>query len=89
MYVFCSKVTGESHGSHATSDSYSPIHLKYKNTPLTYRFLKQKRIHNLEYYDLVCKGLTIYDNTYLLKKDFLLYKAGVTGETHKAICIKI
>jgi len=61
----------------------------YKNMPLTFRFLKSKRIHNLEYYDLVSEGKTIYDNTYILKKDVMLYKLGATWESTDIICIKI
>ena len=87
LYVFCGKRVGESHGPRATADTYSACHVETK--PLFYRLLKQKRIHNLEYYDLVSKGPTFYDHTYILKQDFVLYKAGVTSEFHDAICIKI
>ena len=71
--------------------TYSSIHndVRYKNKPLTFRFLKTKKIHNLEYYDLVEKKDTIYDSTFKLKPGALIYKKGASTEIMDLTCIKI
>jgi hypothetical protein len=70
--------------------SYFDIHdnPKYKDQPLTYSFLRQKRIHNLKYYDVYEKGSNIHNSTYTLK-DVLIYKKGATSEVRDIICTKI
>lgn len=70
---------------------YSKIHdnLEYKNKPLKYSFLKLKRIHNLDYYNLVDKADNIYDSTFILKQDAHTHKLGATIERCNIDCIKI
>jgi len=86
LIVYTNKEMSEMRGN-----NYSDIHddVKYKNKPLEFRFLKQKKIHNLEYYDLVERKNNIYDSTFILKKDVYIYKRGATKEIFNIDCIKI
>lgn len=59
------------------------------NTVYNYKYLKQKRNHNLKYFDLVEKGRDIWNNKYKLKKDAMVYKKDVTIEIKDLDCIKI
>nr|QBK87262.1 MAG: hypothetical protein LCMAC201_01640 [Marseillevirus LCMAC201] len=68
--------------------NYSYFHDDEKG-PFKYRLLKRKRIHNLIYYDLVEKGNTLMDSTFVLKRDARIYKLGVTTESKDITCIKI
>lgn len=61
----------------------------YKDKVLPYRLLKQKCVHNLEYYDKVDDFPDLFDCTFRLKKDASIYKVGSTGELHDRECIKI
>lgn len=54
-----------------------------------YSFLKQKRLHNLKYYDLVSDADNVYDRTYKLKKGAMIYKVGPTKDYLDIECIKI
>jgi hypothetical protein len=71
--------------------NYYDIHSdeRYKNKPLTFKFLKQKLVHNLDYYDLVEKKDNIYDSTFILKKDAQIYKRGITKDVFDVDCIRI
>jgi hypothetical protein len=86
LVVFRGKTMYEKLGYNYWNIHNDPI---YKDKPLEYWFLKRKRIHNLKYYDLVNKGNTIYDSTFILKKDITNYKCGATTELMDIDCIKI
>lgn len=57
--------------------------------PFSYSFLKRKRIHNLDYYDCIEKGKTIWDSKFVPKSDAKIYKKGVTKELKDIHCIKV
>lgn len=59
------------------------------NDPLTYSFLKRKRIHNLDYYDCIERAKTIWDSKFVPKADANIYKKGVTKENKDIHCIKV
>lgn len=70
---------------------YSKIHndTRYKDKPLTYKFLKSKRVHNLEYYDLIHKADNIYESTYKLKENVWIGKTSATKDYINIVCIKL
>lgn len=70
---------------------YSHFHddLQYKNRPLKYSLLKRKRVHNLDYYDLVDKADNIYDSTFKLKNHSVIYKCDKTIDRINIDCIKL
>lgn len=70
---------------------YTKIHdnPEYKDKPLKYSFMKTKRIHNFDYYDLVHRADNIYDSTFILKSDAKIYKLGATIDYFNIDCIKM
>jgi hypothetical protein len=69
---------------------YTKIHNnpEYTNKPLKYSFMKIKRIHNLDYYNIVDRTDNIYDSTFILNPDATIYKLGATIKRINIDCIK-
>lgn len=88
VYVFCSKSLCETVAGHG--DAYMKFLDKNVDRPLTFRTLKAKRIHNLEYYTLVDDAPNVYDRTYLpIKEKIGTYIKCLSSESHSALCLKI
>ena len=56
---------------------------------ITYELMKKKRLHNLKYYVLGKKGLTLNDSTFSMKSDAELWGKGITKEIKTIRCINI
>lgn len=79
------------HMFHNMGYTYWNFHDKAENRDklFTYRFLRNKRIHELEYYDLVENHNNPMEIIYKLKKDVPIYKVGATNERYDVSCIKV
>lgn len=78
--------------SFTTSTPYLKFHENPQNKDKahSYRILKQKRIHNLEYYDKVDDAPNLLDCTFRLKKDCkYMCKTGAIGEAHNVECLRV
>lgn len=78
-----------------TSFETSTPYLKFHDNPQnrdkahSYRILKQKRIHDLAYYDKVDDAPNLLDCTFRFKKNINIYKTGATGEMHNVECLRV
>lgn len=68
---------------------YDNFHDEHPGEVFPYSLLKRKRIHNLDYYEVVEKGPTPETSTFRLKPDAQIYKRGVTKEWKDIECIRI
>lgn len=86
VYIFCDKFLYECDGT-----AYWNIHgaPHYQNRVLTYRFLKQRSIHNLAYYELVEPAPRLFDRTYRLRRDCNVRGLGNTLEIHNVECLRV